>query len=121
MESLDRIGFVVDKIQDAPCIAFELTNSSMDNGLSIGVPNNAIVLGRQLPKNELARVVGSNNRTICLLVYERGVMCKEILAYDEKSETVICHSLNDSPEYADFTMPLDAIKQLFEVVKKQVD
>ncbi|MEK6152769.1 helix-turn-helix transcriptional regulator [Flavobacteriaceae bacterium 3-367] len=121
LESLDKIGFVVGNILDTPCTAFELTNSSMDNGRLTGVPNSAIVLGRLLSKNELAQIVSSNNRAICLLVYDTGVMCKEIVAYDEQAETIICHSLNDSPEYADFTMQLADVRQIFEVVKKQID
>ena len=44
------------------------------------------------------------------------VRLKEVVAHD--GPTITLHSINPSPEYTDFTLNLDDVQRLFNVVKK---
>ncbi len=121
LTQLSQIGFVVETIENSEYRAFEITNNSMDNGLIEGIPYKSIVLGKKVTAKELTRELKANLRIPWVLVGRESVMCKSISQYDEKQGTIMCHSLNNSPEYADFSISLEAINELFLVVKKQVN
>ena len=121
LEELARIGFVMEQVEDCLYMAFEITNNSMDNGSIEAIPNKAIVLGKLVPKKELYGLRTLNRHPNWIIVYKDSILCKQIKGYDKKDGTLICHSLNNSPEYSDFQISLSDIKQLFAIVKKQVD
>lgn len=120
VSSLVRMGFVVDQVSVSTYIAFEVANNSMNNGLAEGIPQKAIVLGKQVHSRELKRKMGDAD-TQWIIVYKDSIMCKRITSYDKKKGTMVCHSLNDSPEYPDFEIHIDDVKQFFVIIKKQVD
>ena len=117
---LAQISFVVDQLDNGSYTAFEITNDSMDDGSIRGIPNKAIVLGMQVEKEKFLKTLSTLKYPFWILVYEKGIMCKEITAYDEASQNISCHSLNSSPEYSDFQIHLDQVGALFIVIKKQV-
>ena len=120
VSSLVRMGFIVDQVSVSTYIAFEVANNSMNNGLAEGIPEKAVVLGKQVNVRELRRKIDSGT-ALWILVYKDSIMCKKITAYDKKKGTIVCHSLNDSPEYPDFELQIDDVKQFFVIIKKQVD
>ncbi|MEL6916092.1 MAG: helix-turn-helix domain-containing protein [Bacteroidota bacterium] len=121
LDTRSKVGFVVDQVSVAHYTAFEISNNSMDNGQVNGIPQKAIVLGKLVKKKELKRKLRDFVGAYWIIVYRESIMCKEILAYDKKNGTILCHSLNDSPEFPDFELRLEEIKQLFMIIKKQVD
>lgn len=120
LSSLVRMGFIVDQVSVSTYIAFEVANNSMNNGLAEGIPEKAVVLGKQVHTRELNRKIDGGT-TLWILVYKDSIMCKKITDYNKKKGTIICHSLNDSPEYPDFEIHIDDVKQFFVIIKKQVD
>ncbi len=114
-----RISFLLAYRVEEECVAFEIGNKAMDNGNMDGIPLNSVVLGRLVPKSDLAKLVGKQR--IFIIVYKGGILCKEIVKINDEEDTISCHSFNTSPEYADFTIPMKDIGQLFAVVKKQVN
>ncbi len=119
LSTLSKVSFVIDQISVTHYLAFEISNNSMNNGLSNGIPQNAIVLGKQVPINEFSKNI-TDSKSFWVIVHKNGIMCKEITQYEAKERTLTCHSLNSSPEYLDFEISLDDVKELFEIVKKQV-
>lgn len=120
LNTLLRVGFVVEQVSVSDYLAFEISNSSMDNGLVTGIPAKAVVLGKQTSKMEVAKRTNESNIN-WVIVHEDSVMCKKIAAYDKKNEVITCHSLNKSPEFPDFELKVDDIKAFFRIIKKQVD
>ncbi len=117
-----KIGFVVDKVSVANYVSFEITNNSMYDGSASSLPIKTIVLGKQITLKNFIKIYGDSDENIFwVMVLESGIMCKQIIDYNKKEKTITCHSLNTSPEYPDFSIQLDDIKQLFCVIKKQID
>lgn len=119
INNLVRISFMIEQVSIARYMAFEISNNSMHNGLVNGIPQMSIVLGKQVSKREMIKKINTEN-TYWVIVYEGTIMCKKITAYNKKANTITCHSLNDSPEYPDFEVPLGEVKEFFEILKKQV-
>lgn len=120
LAQLANIGFVLEKVEDYKYMGFEITNGAMDNGSIHSIPDKAIVLGREVPQKELARMLGTGQYPFWVLICKHNVMCKGIISYNKKENKIICHSLNTSPEYSDFEVGMEDVKHLFAVVKKQM-
>jgi len=102
-------------------VAFETTNNSMNNGKVGSMPMGTIVLGKQISKTEFKKKIKKEGTLYWIIVCESTIMCKEITAFDSKDKKLTCHSLNSSPEFPDFEIGLDEVKQFFLILKKQVD
>jgi transcriptional regulator with XRE-family HTH domain len=121
LDKLVKVGFVVEQVSVARYIAFEISNDTMDNGKLNGLPEGTIVLGKQVSKKDFKTKVGETESQTWILVYKTGVMCKEIIDYNRKEGTITCHGLNGSPEYPDFEIAFDQVRQFFTILKRQVD
>lgn len=121
LSQLSRIGFVVETVENSEYMAFEITNNSMDNGLIEGIPYKSIVLGRKVSASELQNELKAKPNAPWVLVGKETIMCKNIAGYNQEDGILTCHSLNNSPEYADFNISLTAVDELFRVVKKQMN
>ena len=119
LEKLVKVGFMVEKVSVARYVAFEIWNDSMDNGQVNGLPQGSIVLGKQVSKKDFKSKVKETNDQIWIMVHGNGVMCKQIKAFDRKTGTIGCQSLNGSPEYPDFEIAFDEIRQFFTILRKQ--
>lgn len=121
LEELPKITFVVEKVSVTNYICFEISNNSMKNEGVYSLPSRSIVLGKQVSLKELVKVLDKNIHTYWIIILDGVVMCKQITGYNANEKIIICHSLNASPEYPDFTINLEDIKLLFGVIKRQVD
>ncbi|WP_394747914.1 helix-turn-helix domain-containing protein [Spongiimicrobium salis] len=119
MKDLHKASFVTDNMADGNFRAFEILGSAMNNGKLNGIPNGTIVLARELPKEAL--FVDSIKHFNCVLLYKSALLCKQINDFDNSKKTIRCHSLNESPEYADFEIPLRDIYKVFVIVKKLIN
>lgn len=120
IKGLPSIGFVIDQVAMAQYAAFEIVNGSMENGTRDGLPINSIVLGKLIDHGKMYGMIKDNPKMFWIIVHKKGIMCKQILSYDKKGKTIVCHNLKPSPEYADFEIPLDEVFQFFSILKRQV-
>jgi len=119
INDLVHISFVIDQVSVARYLAFEISNNSMHNEYVNGIPKKSIVLGKKVSKKELVKRI-ENKNTFWIIVYKETIMCKQITAYDKKKNTINCHSLNKSPEYPDFNISMEEVKEFFLILKKEV-
>jgi len=120
LRTLPRIGFVVDRVSVADYMAFETSNTSMDDGSLQGIPFKSVVLGKLIPLDKLQSHIKGNPDSASILVYRENVMCKAVGGFDKRNKTVICKSLNHSPEYADFEVKLGEIERFYTILAKQM-
>ncbi len=114
-----QMGFIIDFLEDGAYRAFEVSGDSMNDGSINAIPNKAIVLGVEIPKETLSKKEDTIANMPCMLICRDRILCKWITKVDSENETIGCQNLNKSPEYQDFELPFSEILQLFKVVKKQ--
>ncbi|MGI9551205.1 MAG: XRE family transcriptional regulator [Aurantibacter sp.] len=119
--SLPKIGFVIDQVSVGKYIAFEISNDSMDDGTIEGIPSKSVVLSKQLSTSKLAVTIRDDPKTLWIINHNDSIMCKKIIAFDKKNNIIRCRSLNNSPEYSDFEIRIDEVKEFYRVIKRQVD
>ncbi|WP_417868005.1 helix-turn-helix domain-containing protein [Xanthomarina gelatinilytica] len=120
ISELKKISFIVDRVGKGKYQAFEVQNDSMNDGTINSIPDGAIVLGRELGKQHWKSKLNTNGYPYWVIVHKNTILCKEIISHDVEKGTITCHSLNDSPEFQDFTIKLDDCHQLFNIIKKQI-
>jgi len=119
LRTLTWVDFVVASYDGEDYRAFDITTNAMSDSSIFSIPNHAIVLGRSLKLEILAQRLKQNKRVFCIIIYRKQILCKEVLGFDEASNNIRCHSLNNSPEYADFDIHISEVDTMFEIVKKQ--
>ena len=97
--------------------AFVVEGNSMDDGTRRSLEAGDMLLVRELPRDEWAPHLRFKDWPYWVVVWDNNVRVKQITAQDEESGAITLHSLNPSPEYCDFTLPLDRITRLFNVIQ----
>lgn len=121
LQKLPSMDMFVEQVSVARYVAFEMANSSMDDGSKDSIPNKAILLGKLIAVNRVWGIWKEKPQTLWVVVHKGGIMCKKIVSYNKKENRIVCSSLSRSPEYSDFGIGLDDVLQIFMVIKKQVD
>lgn len=119
VNSLDEIDFVVDELSPESYVAFEMKGDSMDDGSKYSICDRDVVLARRVAKADWDIVLNTKMSTYWILVLKNAIVCKEVVAKNVDKKQLTCHSLNPSPEYADFTLGYTDVVQLYVVVAKQ--
>ncbi|MDR1810537.1 MAG: helix-turn-helix domain-containing protein [Prevotella sp.] len=119
LSGLDTAEFIVDKIDAEHYIAFEVKGDSMDDGSKRSICDRDIVLSCEKESNSLNVNIKNSNYPFWMLVLDNAIICKEITAYNAARDEISCRSLNPSPEYADFLLPLNQVRQLCNIIAKQ--
>jgi len=117
---LPKVGFVLEHLEKNDYMAFEIMGNAMFDKTIKSIPNKTITLGYNISIDNNEELMSIVNRSV-ILVLENTILCKQILKIDKNEKKFICHSLNTSPEYSDFELPLHEVKSLFKIVKKQTD
>ena len=117
--NLETADFIVDKVEAGQYFAFEVKGDSMDDNSKRSICSKDIVLVRKLEKVCWSSKLDSNGYPFWIIVLDNAIVCKQIIEYDASCGEIVCHSLNLSPEYADFRLPLDNVRQLYSIVAKQ--
>ena len=120
IQSLHYIGFTIDHVSVGHYMSFEISNDSMDNGTINRVPKEAIVLVKLVSGNKVGTMLKNKPDTNWIIVHKNGIMCKRITFSDRTKKVLTCQSLNNSPEYPDFEINIDDVKQFYKILKKQV-
>lgn len=121
-DRLDPMGewgreiYAVDRKANGRYISFDIRGDSMDNGMRRSLQDGDKVLVREL-EHDNWRTLRTGDHRFWVLVFGSSVLIKEISAFDPATGIITCHSLNPSPEYHDFEVPLDTVRQLYYVIK----
>jgi transcriptional regulator with XRE-family HTH domain len=112
----DTVSVVVDAVHHGSYVAFRVDGSSMDDGTHDSFERGDIVVVRELSRDKWLPKLHFKDWPYWVVCFGNNVRLKQIVAHD--GPTITCHSINPSPEYTDFTLNLDDVQRLFNVVKK---
>lgn len=116
-EEYEKITFAVDKIGKGNYLGFRILGDSMNGGRIDDTPAKAIVLGRELQKHHWLDGFSDSQHGWVILT-NKNILFKDIIAFDKEKATILCHSRNESPEYCDFPLSLNDIYRIFKVIKR---
>lgn len=117
IEGFNEVNFYVDQYARGNYVAFEIKGDSMDNGGLYDNPEGCITLCRELGRQHWKD--GFRDAQYgWIIVHNDTILCKDIVKQDLVNGIITCHSRNASPEYADFEVKLDEVKQIFKVIKR---
>lgn len=109
----------VDSVHQGKYFSFVVENDSMDDGSRDSFQKGDMVLVRELDRQDWQPHLYINKWRFWVVCFGNCIRIKEIVAQDEEAGTITLHSLNPSPEYTDFTLRLDEISRLFNVIQLQ--
>lgn len=116
-DEYEKVTFAVDKIGKGNYLGFRISGDSMNGGRIDDTPDKAIVLGRELQKS-LWMDGFHESRHGWIILTNKNILFKDIIAFDKEKATILCHSRNESPEYCDFPLLLNDVYQIFKVIKR---
>lgn len=118
-ENTDPVMLKVDKVHHGKYLAFDVVGDSMDDGTRKSFEHGDTVVVRELDKSDWMPRLYINQWKYWVVCWGNCVRLKQIIDQDVKNGTITLHSLNPSPEYVDFTLRLDEITRLFNVISKE--
>lgn len=113
----EKLLVEVDSVHHGRYFAFHVQGDSMDDGSRRSFENGDTVIVRELPRDEWAPKLRIKDWPFWVVVWNNCVRVKQIVSQDETAGTITLHSLNPSPEYTDFTLRLDDVSRLLNVVR----
>lgn len=115
IEALPTVPFIVDKEPKGNYVAFEVKGDSMDDGSSDSYLPGDILLCREI-KSELWKSKLHIKKWDFVIVHRtKGIVFKRIADHNLNNGHLKLHSLN--PEYEDFEVKLDDVRQVLNVVQ----
>ncbi len=111
--------YEVDRLARGHYLSFEVKGDSMDTGSRQSFESGDRVLVRELEREFWRDRIRFDKRPYWVVVFGSSVLLKQMIAQDLTNGTVTFHSLNPSPEYADFTLNEDDIRALYYVIRKK--
>lgn len=114
----EKLHFVVDGVHHGNYYAFYVQGDSMDDGTRESFEAGDSVLVRELPRDEWPPKLRIKKWPFWVVCWDNNVRIKQIISQDEETGDITLHSLNPSPEYCDFTIPLSRISRLFNVIQR---
>lgn len=113
----EEVSFHVDQYARGNYMAFEIKGDSMDNGSLYDTPDKATALCRELGRQHWKD--GFRDSLYgWIIVHKDTILCKDITNQDLEKGIITCHSRNTSPEYPDFDIHLNDVKQIFKIIKR---
>lgn len=118
LSEIPQYGMIVDKVYHGRYVAFKVEGESMDDGTSRSIPKGCRIATRELSRDNWTNKLRYKYFPYWVIYTKRNgkPLVKEIISHDVENGKIVCHSLNDSPEYADFELSLDEVNALFYVV-----
>ncbi len=115
---LSQHGILVDKPVQGRYVAFRVNGDSMDDASSNAITRNSIVSTRELQRHHWNGKLRYRDFPYWVIYTTQSKMplLKEIVDHNVEDGTITCHSLNDSPEFTDFTLHMNDIQALFYVI-----
>lgn len=115
---LSQHGILVDKPVQGRYVAFRVNGDSMDDGTSNAITRNSVVSTRELQRHLWEGKLRFRDFPYWVIYTTQSKMplLKEIVEHNTQEGYIMCHSLNDSPEFTDFKLHLNDIQALFYVI-----
>lgn len=115
---LGHHGILVDRPYQGRYVAFRVNGDSMDDGSSNAIARNSIVTTRELQRHHWTDKLRYRDFPYWVIYTTQSKMplLKEIIEHNTEEGYIVCHSLNDSPEFTDFKLSLNDVQALFYVI-----
>lgn len=115
---LSQHGILVDKPVQGRYVAFRVNGDSMDDGSSNAITRNSIVSTRELQRHLWEGKLRFKDFPYWVIYTTQSKMplLKEITEHNVEEGYIVCHSLNDSPEFSDFKLHMNDVQALFYVI-----
>lgn len=115
---LGQHGILVDKPLQGRYVAFRVNGDSMDDGSNHAITRDSIVTTRELQRHLWVDKLRYRDFPYWVIYTTQSKMplLKEIIEHNTEEGYIVCHSLNDSPEFTDFKLHLNDIQALFYVI-----
>ncbi len=113
----DTVTIIVDSVHHGKYTAFRVEGDSMDDGTYNGFRKGDVVAVRELARELWLPKLHYRKWPFWVVVFGNNIRLKQMTSQDEATGDITLHSLNPSPEYTDFTLRLDQISRLFNVVQ----
>ncbi|KAF2518279.1 helix-turn-helix transcriptional regulator [Flavobacterium salilacus subsp. salilacus] len=115
---LGQHGILVDKPLQGRYVAFRVNGDSMDDGSNHAITRNSIVSTRELQRHHWTDKLRYRDFPYWVIYTTQSKMplLKEIVEHNTEEGYIMCHSLNDSPEFTDFKLHLNDVQALFYVI-----
>ena len=111
--------YEVDRIAHGHYLSFEVKGDSMDIGTRQRFEAGDRVLVRELGRSHWRDTIRYNDYPSWVVVFGSSVLLKQMIDQDREHGILTFHSLNPSPEYADFSLNEDEIRSLYYVIRKK--
>lgn len=115
---LSQHGILVDKPLQGRYVAFRVNGDSMDDGSNNAITRNSVVSTRELLRHHWTDKLRYRDFPYWVIYTTQSKMplLKEIIEHNTEEGYIVCHSLNDSPEFIDFKLHINDIQALFYVI-----
>lgn len=111
--------YEVDRVARGNYLSFEVQGDSMDTGSRQSFEAGDKVLVRELERVYWTERLRFDDWPYWVVVFGSSVLLKQMIAQDQEHGILTFHSLNPSPEYADFNLCVDDIRGLYKVIRKK--
>lgn len=118
-EDWETESFEWDRIVHGRYLAFEVKGDSMDNGTRESFEEGDVVLVRELDRSHWRDGLRYKDHPYWVVVFGTSVLIKQMTGCDMDEGKITLHSLNPSPEFSDFSLPLDSVRALYYVLQKK--
>lgn len=115
---LSQHGILVDNPVKGRYVAFRVNGDSMDDGSSNAIARNSVISTRELQRQHWTSKLRYRDFPYWVIYTTQSKMplLKEIIEHNTEEGYIVCHSLNDSPEFTDFRLNMDDVQALFYVI-----
>lgn len=114
IDSLPTIPVIIDRAYHGRYMVFEADGDSMDDGSSSAIRDGDKLLCREVQRHLWLPKLHYNDWYFVVVHKTEGISIKQIIDQDEQGN-IRCHSLN--PLFNDYTLNLDDVSELYNVVK----
>ena len=115
IEELPKFPVITDREFKGKYFVFEVSGDSMDNGGLDSIRDNDKVLCREIKRDLWSSKLHIRDWYFLIVHKDEGIIVKQIIEHNVGKSIIKCHSLN--PLYEDFTLNLNDVIELYNVIK----
>lgn len=108
----------LEKMQLEKTEVFEIKSDSMEDELRHAICKSDIVICEEVLR-ECWESKLHTKKPFVIIHPATGIICKEVLSYDQDRNTILCHSFN--PAYEDFELNLSEVERLYRVKEVRIE
>jgi len=116
-DDVDTIMVEVDRVSRGKYVVFSVDNDSMDDGTRKSFEAGDKIFTRELERQDWSPRLHFETWPYWVVAFGNCIRLKQIIGQDDRGNITL-HSLNPSPEFTDFTLQLDEVSHLYNVIRK---